>query len=303
MNQPPRICIVSAADDRYAPMLFELIDSLRAHPQGATVHIGVVSTGMSDAVKAQAEAKADSVVEGFWPDARCAKKARGRDWLLGRVVKLFLPESFPGHDIYIWIDADAWVCDWRAIDLLVEGARHGALAAVVEDRDPLKVEGRLKWLAGRWPLLFTWSFKHARRARLPRDVVRRLTLIRPFNGGVFALRADAPHWQSARDHMARLVRHARIFGSNQLALNLTHHLDGLPVQALPSTCNFIGRPKLCAERGVWVGPYVPHEPVGILHLADSDMRLDAGLEEDFQDTTGGTVRTTLRYRPERVVRR
>jgi len=44
----------------------------------------------------------------------------------------YLPKHFPGHAVYLWIDADAWVQDDTVLDIFVSGARRGMLAVVPE---------------------------------------------------------------------------------------------------------------------------------------------------------------------------
>ena len=50
-------------------------------------------------------------------------------------VRPFLPRYLPGYNIYVWIDADAWVQEEFAVARLVDGAAQGALAAVSHTHD------------------------------------------------------------------------------------------------------------------------------------------------------------------------
>ena len=298
-----RVTIVTSSDDRYAPLLFELIDSIRIHPQSKSLDVSVISAGMSEEVASQARERADNFAEGRWDLPVSERRYRGREWLKGRTVKVFLPDYFPGYDYYIWLDADCWVCDWRAIDLFLLGAERAGLAMGIDEVSAdHRVAAKTTWLFGRYPIMKTFGYKHSMRAYLPMRMVKRLTPITPFNGGAFALHRDAPHWKSVQGHLTRLTKRARIFGSNQLAFVMAVELDGLPVEILPNWCNYIGVPKVCARTGRFVEPYLPHEPIGVLHLANKDdARLDPDWETDLLDTEGNTVRRTLRYRPEFVV--
>lgn len=296
----PRVTIVSSSDDRYAPLLLELIDSVKAHPQSKNVDFSVISAGMSEPVAAQVKEKVENFAEGRWHYPGFEKRFRGRDWLKGRVVKVFLSDYFPGYDVYIWLDADAWLCDWQAIDLFVRGAERAGLCMAMDDVPTnLEMVGKVSWLLGRYPLVKTYGYKHAMRAHLPMREVRQLTTIRAFNGGAFALHRDAPHWKAVQDHLGRLTKRGRIFGSNQLAFVMAVKFDGLPIEILPSWCNYMGTPRVCARTGRFVEPYLPHQPIAVLHLADrDDVRLDPNCEVDLLDTEGKPVRRTLRYRPE-----
>jgi len=296
----PRVTIVSSADDRYAQLLFELIDSIRAHPQSQGVDVSVISAGMSAPVAAEARARADNFAEGRWHYPGVEKRYRGQDWLKGRLAKVFLPEYFPGYDIYIWLDADAWVCDWRAIELFIRGAARCGYAATMDDV-PTRLDwpGKVTWLLGVLPIVKTYGYKHSLRALLPVATMRRLTMTRSFNGGAFALHRDAPHWRVVQERLRRLTKYGHVFGSNQLAFVMAVKFDGLPVEILPFWCNYLGTPKVCAASGCFVEPYLPHTPIGVLHLADrDDVRLDPDCEVDLLDTEGRSVRRSLRYRPE-----
>ena len=44
----------------------------------------------------------------------------------------FLPDYFPGYDVYIWIDCDAWVQEQFALEWLFYTAASGALGIVPE---------------------------------------------------------------------------------------------------------------------------------------------------------------------------
>jgi hypothetical protein len=299
----PRVTIVTGADDGYAPLADDLIASVRAHRALDGIDLSLISTGMSPPVLERLRPRVENLADGAWNIDAAGRRAGDRDWLMARVNKLFTRDYFPGYDVYIWIDADAWVCDPEAIDWLLAGVRRAGLAVGYDDTPtgpiPLDIRGHVGGLA----LARTYCMKHARRARLGADVVRRLAQVRPFNNGVFALAGDAPHWPVIQGHMSRLVRHGRIFGSNQMAIVMAVHLDGLPVAMMPHACNYLDVPRVCAKTGAFVEAEIPHRPVGILHLASRDaMRADPTLEMDLLDTADRPVRRSLRYRPEYLAR-
>jgi len=295
----PRVTIVTGADDRYAPLAEELIASVRAHRALDGIDLSLIATGMSPAVAERLRPTVQNMADGAWNIAHAGKRAGQRDWLMARVNKLFTRDYFPGYDVYIWIDADAWVCDPAAIQWLLEGVRRAGLAVGYDDTptSALHLEVRA-WLGG-WALGRTYCMKHAQRARLPANQIHRLATVRPFNNGVFALAGDAPHWSAIQANMSRLVRKGRIFGANQMAIVMAVHLDGLPVEIMPHACNYLDVPRVCARTGAFVEATLPHRPVGILHLASRDaMRTDPTVEMNLLDTEGNTLRRSLRYRPD-----
>src|ERR1043165_5437297 len=81
-------------------------------------------------------------------------------YLTGLFARPFLRRYFPNIDIYIWIDADAWIQDCIAIDLFREGAiRKRGMALVPQlHRASLQQYGGLpefhKWLHHHFQVLF-----------------------------------------------------------------------------------------------------------------------------------------------------
>ena len=51
-------------------------------------------------------------------------KIKGREWLKSQVSRAFLPKYFPNYEKYLWIDADAWVNSWEAIELYFKGCEN-----------------------------------------------------------------------------------------------------------------------------------------------------------------------------------
>jgi hypothetical protein len=56
-------------------------------------------------------------------------------FLRGLLARPFLREYFPEFEIYVWIDADAWLQDWYAVELFCEGACRRRGMAIVPEID------------------------------------------------------------------------------------------------------------------------------------------------------------------------
>jgi len=291
-----KVTIVTASDDRYAPLLYELIRSIRDKPESSGIDISVIATGMSQHLAELFSGLADNLVDGHWTIKISKWRFRNREWLQGRAAKPYLPDYFPGYDTYLWIDADAWVADWRAIELILEGCRDGSLAMGYDEADTNFYPGELTWYLGCLPVIQTYCMKHLRRSRMPRRILKEIGMARPLNSGVFALRAEAVHWTSIQRHFETLTRHGRIYGSNQLAYVMAVHLDNLPFNRLPAWCNFMGEPVLEAGTHRLLMPHLPHEPVGIMHLAGRDnLRSSPHANITLHDLDGQTRTSNLRY--------
>ena len=54
------------------------------------------------------------------------------------------------------------------------------------------------------------------------------------NIGVFALEADAPHWLVWQKNLKKALKLGKIWGSEQIAMNITIYYDELDVEILPA---------------------------------------------------------------------
>lgn len=118
------------------------------------------------------------------------------------------------------------------------------------------------------------------------------------NAGVYALRHDAPHWNAGQTYMGRFLETGRLLG-DQISLNLPVCLDDLKAELLPAYCNWLAiksRPMFNGARGRFVEPYLPHVPIGIVHLTGFDrMRMDPAVTVDVRNMDGTTSPRSLRF--------
>ena len=120
--------IVSLADSNYFELLCELIDSIKSFEESKNVAICVLDAGLSDNQKNILLKKVDTIKKANWDIEVPSYKVIGKEWLKSQVSRAFLPKYFPGYNKYLWIDADAWVNSWEAIDLYFTGSDNGKLS-------------------------------------------------------------------------------------------------------------------------------------------------------------------------------
>jgi len=276
----PGTILVTAADAKYFGMLVGLLDSLEAHPESRQVRVGVIDVGLTPEQIETLAPRVSEIVPGRWnipfPGSETAPRYRQ-----AFTVTPFLPEYFPGHEIYLWIDADVWVQDWAAIEMYVSGARRDGMAAVPEiDRNypnctsDLYLRVRRKGgplIRGRIRVLTTSLYRILSRL-YPRYTSRLLMLKPHINSGVFAAAADAAHWAAWKEsyRMAKITGHEAL--SDQAAFNHAVYTRNLPLHRLPSTCNWLtcfSVPLLDEETGRLVEPSLPHAPIGLIHVVGS----------------------------------
>jgi hypothetical protein len=86
---------------------------------------------------------------------------------------------------------------------------------------------------------------------------------------VFALEANAPHWEIWQKNLKVALKAGKIWGSEQIAMNITIYSDNLAVEILPAYCNWIliDGLKFDEKRNTLVEPYLPNHEIGIVHFA------------------------------------
>ena len=188
-------------------------------------------------------------------------RAGCREAFKALTARPFLPDYFPGHDTYLWIDADCWVQHWFAIDLFLRGARRRPIAVAPE------IHRAFRHYRHAWPE-FSAVNGAAFREAFGAELADRLVRYPLINAGVFAIRAGSPAWRAWAEVLDDALQRSTNM-TDQIALNVAVYDRGLEAEALPSTCNWPVHHALPAwdvVRGLFVEPSLPHDPLGILHM-------------------------------------
>lgn len=127
-----KVLIVTAANDRFFPLLQGLVQSLLQWNPAPYAAIACFDLGLSEENRAWLEQYVEHfVVPGWDLDVAEAQRAAHPHWR-ALTARPFLPNYFPGYDVYQWIDADAWVQERFALDWFSSLAIKGKLAIVPE---------------------------------------------------------------------------------------------------------------------------------------------------------------------------
>ena len=111
-------------------------------------------------------------------------------------------------------------------------------------------------------------------------------------------------WNSWQENLNQTLKGGEIFGSEQLAMNMSVYVDNVETEFLPLNCNWITSnllPKFDEDKDAWVEPYLPNYKIGIMHLAagiwkdKEDMRLNKSIKIDIQTLTGKILNKSLRF--------
>jgi len=259
------IAIVTGADATYAGMLEECLRSIRDKPESRGMTLCLLDVGLREH-RDRLAGLADRVVEPGW-DIDFPAKAQTPGYFRAMFARPFLPRHFPGHRLYLWIDADAWVQDWRAVELFIEGARQAdetgrpRLAVVPE------IDRSYRNFTSAWQEFHDVIHKSYVDAfdMATADELVRYPLI---NSGVFAMRAEAPHWQAWGETLSAALKQTTSSLVEQAAINHVVYRQKLPVALLPSWCNWIchhAAPRRDEKSGALTEPLLPYQRLGIVH--------------------------------------
>ena len=289
--------LVSGCDSNYFPMLLEWLHSVRRFPEAKNIDICILDAGLTAEQIQRLEPHVQSIVNPDWPVDLPKHKIKG-EYLKACVCRPFLPQIFPGYETYIWMDADTWIQNWSHVEMFIQGAKKGKITLSGQvDRNYPKGEARVKWL-GNWPWKVRgFYFSNALKAfdfKTAKDLLSYHVLL----AGMFALRADAPHWNRWQELVKTTMTKGKVFTAEQLSLGKMCYQEGFKFEILPAyvhwLCEF--KPLWDKDKQLFVEPTLPHEEIGVLHISGFDeMRLDRAVTTDFKTTDGQTIDYTYRY--------
>ena len=263
--------IISLADFNYFELLNELVDSIKRFKQSEDTAICILDGGLTEEQKNILIPKVDEIKSSDWDIKISQFKTMGKKWLKSLITRAFLPEYFPNYKKYLWIDADAWVNSWEAVELYFKGCENKKLSiSTSADRSYGRVL-RAEWVIGGFARIKSQNYKHAKSSGFSEKIAREVALKPHLNAGVFALASDAPHWKVWRKNLEDSLKSGKVWGSDQIALNITIYHNNLPVEILPAYCNwtqigFSGM-KYDQKNKTLVEPYLPNHEIGIVHFA------------------------------------
>ena len=296
--------IVSLADTNYYPLLNELINSIKRFEKSRDIAICILDAGLSDQQKDELSSKVDEIKSAEWDIKVPDSKIKGREWLKSQVSRAFLPKYFPNYEKYLWIDCDAWVNDWQTIELYFKACENEKLGITQTIGPGYKITSRVDWVFGKLAIIKSQNFKHAIKSKISYEKARKLAFAPHINIGVFSLEKKSTTWEKWQENLKQTLKGGDIFGSEQLAMNMSVYIDNVETEFLPLNCNWITSnllPKFDEMNNTFVEPYLPNYKIGIMHLAagiwkdNKDMRLNKEIEIDIKTLQGKILNKSLRF--------
>ena len=190
--------------------------------------------------------------------------------------------------------------DWSAIELYFKGSDNQTLSiSSSADRAYGRVL-RADWIFRNIAFIRSQNYKHAKSSGFSNEISREVALKPHLNIGVFCLEHDAPHWSVWQKNLRQALKKGRIFGSEQIAMNITIYCDQLKVQILPTYCNWflIENIKFDENQNTYVEPYLPYHRIGIIHLAGKkydEYRFNKNKLLDVMSLNNNWVKKNIRF--------
>ena len=296
--------IVSLADSNYFPLLDELIDSIKQFEASKDTAICILDAGLSEEQKNKLLSKVDEIKSAEWDIKVPESKIKGREWLKSQVSRAFLPKYFPNYEKYLWIDCDAWVNDWQTIELYFKACDDNKLGITQTIGPGYKITSKVNWVFGKLAIIKSQNFKDAVKSKINLDKARKLAFAPHINIGVFSLEKNSKSWEIWQNNLRETLKGGDIFGSEQLAMNISVYNDNIETEFLPLNCNWITSnllPKFDEANNTFVEPYLPNYKIGIMHLAagiwkdNQDMRVNKDIKIEIKTLDGKKLNKSLRF--------
>jgi len=296
--------IITLADSNYFELLEELINSIQAHEESKNVSICVLDAGLTQEQLTILKTKVYSVKKAEWDIKVPGYKVLKKEWLKSQVSRAFLPNYFPEFKKYLWIDCDAWVNSWSAVDLYFRACNDGKLGITQSIGPGYRIMSKVKWLLGKVAIVKSQNYKHAKASGIENNISRKLAFAPHINIGVFSLEKNSKCWDVWQQNLKKTLSKGKVFGSEGLAINIAVYHDNVEVEFLPLKCNWITShllPKYDTEKNTFVEPFLPNEKIGIIHLAaglwknNKDMRLNKDIKIELKTLEGKKIEKSLRF--------
>jgi lipopolysaccharide biosynthesis glycosyltransferase len=281
-----KTAIVTAADANYAPFLTDLLDSIDRYQRiSKRMDVCVLDIGLTPEQQATLAKRVTKVIEPGWMLDFSGRENAPR-YMQGQIARAFYPELFPGYERFVHLDADLWLQDWRAMELLLLPSQGEMLAIVPEIHRAYSHNYRVDQA-----VMDTLRRHYA--GCFGENVANQLTTLPIINSGVWAMRSDLPFWKTWAATMQEALN--RYVGplTEQCALNAAIYTGKIAYYALPAWCNWNcaqATPLFDVDTRVFHEPMLPHDQISIVHMTGTK-----AAQVDVLCTDGITRKMALTY--------
>jgi lipopolysaccharide biosynthesis glycosyltransferase len=258
-----KTAIVTAADEKFFGFLRQMLESVERHRPDRSLDICVLDVGLSAENKAALAGRVTMIIEPGW-DFPFPQQDRIPRHFQAMFARPQLPQHLPGYERFLWLDADVWLQDWRAVELFLKASEEPVMAIVPEVHQSYAHVFRQK------PAL-EQSLKLYYEACFGAETGKWLASLPIYNAGVWAMRTDLVYWRNWGDVLRRSVNKFTGFLTEQCALNMAIYTGLVAAYPLPAWCNWMcsqAIPALDPKDNTLCSPLLPHEKISIVHQAD-----------------------------------
>ena len=290
--------IVSSADSKYFFLLKELFLSLDRSGILSDYQFSILDTGLTKEQKIFFLDNSVIIKEAIWNTSVPKFKILGRENLKTQVARAYLPNYFENYKLYIWLDAHMWLNDIESFYFYEKGALNDKLTIVPQSDRAYVKNANVEWLFGFPKKIKTINYKNISKS-ISKSLGRKYAFHSTLNAGAFAINDNVNIWKCFQKNIKLAAKKGRIFGTDQVALALSIYEDGLPSEFLPAYCNWMcefNMPKFDNKKNQFVEPYIPNNPIALVHLAGlDDIRQDKNILSDIETIDGLHIKKSLRY--------
>ena len=290
--------IISSCDSKYFHLLKELFLSIKKTNLFNEYDFAVLDTGMDLNQLNYLKDNKVIIAKARW-DVKVPKyKILGRNHLKTQTARAFLPDYFPNFKIYIWLDADLWLNDVNSFLLYEKGAFKNSLAITPQvDRAYYKLAS-VEWFFNFPKRIKTINYKNIGKS-VSKKLAKKYAFHATLNAGAFAIKSNSLIWEVFQKNVKLASKKGRIFGTDQVALALSVYEDKIPTEFLPSYCNWMcefNLPFFDENKKMFIEPYLPHNPIALIHLAGLDeIRSNKDMLSSIKTLNGNVIKRSLRF--------
>ena len=290
--------IVSSCDSKYFHLLKELFLSIKKTNLFNEYDFAVLDTGMDLNQLNYLKDNKIIIAKARWDVKVPQYKILGRNHLKTQTARAFLPNYFPNFKIYIWLDADLWLNDVDSFLLYEKGALNNSLAITPQvDRAYYKLAS-VEWFFNFPKRIKTINYKNIGKS-VSKKLAKKYAFHATLNAGAFAIKSNSLIWDIFQKNVKLASKKGRIFGTDQVALALSVYEDKIPTEFLPSYCNWMCEFKLPffdENKKMFIEPYLPHNPIALIHLAGLDeIRSNKDMLSSIKTLNGNVIKRSLRF--------
>ena len=290
--------IITSSDSKYFHLVKELYNSVKINNLHNSFDFGILDTGLLNNQIEELKSENIIIKSTEWNIKVPSYKVRGRNHLKNIIARAFLPEYFEGYSKYIWLDADTWINHKETFMLYDKGCENNKICITPQVDRSYGELAKVEWFLNFPKRIKTINYKNISRS-ISKSFAKKFAMLPTLNGGAFSINNNSKIWKQFQKNIKLALQKGRIFGSDQVALAISIYEDNIPAEFLPAYTNYMCEfryPMYDQNNSFFVEPFLPHHPIGVMHLAGLDIiRKKEEMLVKIKNLQGGEQNKSLRF--------